>query len=305
MSGYILQGKKADGSMVNIDLAAKYDALGEEISVKYATKSELGDAGNFDENGSYPNLTAGTATEATHAASADTATNSTYAQTASTADTAGYATTAKGDEDGNDIKNTYATKSELDAVDENASRFIENGSYPDLVAGTSNFALQADQAAYASSTASAEFAEAAFHADSADSATKATQDGQGRDIASTYALKGEGGKLYKHTISFGSRSNETNDSGSVNGVLFLPFDTPFTSNDFDRVLELLKFTAFSIQTGNPNTAERLYSGVFVGGEWSSSTIFSIETICPSYDKHDYISFLQDNTKKLTDVVTEV
>ena len=191
MSGYILQGKKADGSMVNIDLAAKYDALGEEISVKYATKSELADAGNFDENGSYPNLTAGTATEATHAASADTATNSTYAQTASTADTAGYATTAKGDEDGNDIKNTYATKSELDAVDENASRFIENGSYPDLVAGTSNFALQADQAAYASSTASAEFAEAASHADSADSATKATQDGQGRNIANTYATKSE------------------------------------------------------------------------------------------------------------------
>ena len=191
MSGYILQGKKADGSMVNIDLAAKYDALGEEISVKYATKSELADAGNFDENGSYPNLTAGTATEATHAASADTATNSTYAQTASTADTAGYATTAKGDEDGNDIKNTYATKSELDAVDENASRFIENGSYPDLVAGTSNFALQADQAAYASSTASAEFAEAAFHADSADSATKATQDGQGQNIVATYATKAE------------------------------------------------------------------------------------------------------------------
>lgn len=210
MSGYILQGKKADGSMVNIDLAAKYDALGEEISVKYATKSELADAGNFDENGSYPNLTAGTATEATHAASADTATNSTYAQTASTADTAGYATTAKGDEDGNDIKNTYATKSELDAVDENASRFIENGSYPDLVAGTSNFALQADQAAYASSTASAEFAEAAFHADSADSATKATQDGQGRNIANTYALKSEvGTKKYNHFITIKIEDSNT------------------------------------------------------------------------------------------------
>ena len=34
-------------------------------------------------------------------------------------------------------------------------------------------------------------------------ATKATQDGQGRDIASTYALKGEGAKLYKHTITAG------------------------------------------------------------------------------------------------------
>lgn len=137
-------------------------------------------------------------------------------------------------------------------------------------------------------------------------ATKATQDGQGRDIASTYALKSEVGKLYKHTISFGTRSNVTNDSGSVKGVLFLPFDTPFTSDNFDEVLELLKFTAFSNQTSNPNTEERLYSGVFAGGEWGSpSTIFRINTICPSYDKHDYVAFLQDNTKKLTDVVTEV
>lgn len=112
------------------------------------------------------------------------------------------ATKATQDGDGNIILSTYATKSELDAVDENASRFIENGSYPDLVAGTSNFALQADQAGRATSAASADYAEVAFHADSADSATKATQDGQGRDIASTYALKSEvGAKKYLHLVN--------------------------------------------------------------------------------------------------------
>lgn len=162
MSGYILQGKKADGSMVNIDLAAKYDALGEEISVKYATKSELADAGNFDENGSYPNLTAGTATEATHAASADTATNATYAQTASTADSAGYATTAKGDEDGNDIKNTYATKSEL-------STKADQTALSDVISGTTPVG----------------------NATNAANATNATNDGNGQNISSTYATKAE------------------------------------------------------------------------------------------------------------------
>lgn len=72
--------------------------------------------------------------------------------------------------------------------------------------------MQADQAVYASSTASAEFAEAAFHADSADSATKATQDGQGRDIASTYALKSEvGSKMYRHFITI--RNEDDPDYG--------------------------------------------------------------------------------------------
>ena len=99
--------------------------------------------------------TATTATNATHAASADTATK------------------ASQDASGNDIAATYATKAELAAVEENSERFREDGAYPDLVAGTANFALQADQAGRATSAASADYAEVAFHADAADTATSA------------------------------------------------------------------------------------------------------------------------------------
>ena len=106
---------------------------------------------------------ADTATNADHATNADEATNATYAQTASTADTAGYATTAKGDENGNDIAATYATKSELAA----AGQFDPNGTYPNLTAGN------------------------ATHAANADAATKASQDASGNDIVATYATKTE------------------------------------------------------------------------------------------------------------------
>ena len=92
------------------------------------------------------------------------------ATSAASADTAAKAT---GDASGNDIAATYATKSELAAVEENSERFREDGAYPDLVAGTANFALQADQAGRATSAASADYAEVAFHADAADTATSA------------------------------------------------------------------------------------------------------------------------------------
>ena len=109
--------------------------------------------------------TATTATNATHAASADTATK------------------ASQDASGNDIAATYATKAELSGA--GGGSFNASGSYPDLVAGTANFALQADQAVYASSAGSAEFAEIAFQADAA------TSDGLGNNIAETYATKAE------------------------------------------------------------------------------------------------------------------
>ena len=141
---------------------------------------------------------ADTATNANHATNADEATNATYAQTASTADTAGYATTAKGDENGNDIAATYATKSELAA----AGQFDPNGTYPNLTAGKATHAANADAA---TSAASATEATHATVADSATSATDATNDGLGRNIANTYVLKGEEGwrlNLYACTISF-------------------------------------------------------------------------------------------------------
>ena len=107
---------------------------------------------------------------ATNADAATTATNATNATHAASADTA---TKASQDASGNDIAATYATKAELAAVEENSERFREDGAYPDLVAGTANFALQADQAGRATSAASADYAEVAFHADAADTATSA------------------------------------------------------------------------------------------------------------------------------------
>ena len=70
---------------------AKGDANGNDIAATYATKAELAAAGQFDPNGTYPNLTAG---DAMHAASADAATK------------------ASQDASGNDIVATYATKAE-------------------------------------------------------------------------------------------------------------------------------------------------------------------------------------------------
>lgn len=90
---------------------------------------------------------------------------------------------------------------------ENAGNFDPNGTYPNLTAGEATHAQSADTAAnatnanYATSAGSASTATNATHATSADSATKATQDGLGRDIANTYALKSSGGTKYKHTIT--------------------------------------------------------------------------------------------------------
>lgn len=84
---------------------ATQDGDGNIISSTYAKQS-----------GTYPNITAG---NATHAASADTATNATNATHATTADSATTAanatnaTKATQDGNGNNIVDTYATKTEL------------------------------------------------------------------------------------------------------------------------------------------------------------------------------------------------
>ena len=168
-------------------LEAATAAIDAEIEKIVDGTTEVGHATNADHATSADTATnadhatsADTATNADHATNADEATNATYAQTASTADTAGYATTAKGDENGNDIAATYATKSELAA----AGQFDPNGTYPNLTAGKATHAANADAAT---------------------SATYATNDGLGRNIANTYVLKGEEGwrlTLYACTISF-------------------------------------------------------------------------------------------------------
>ena len=89
---------------------AKGDANGNDIAATYATKEELAAAGQFDPNGTYPNLKAG---DATHAASADAATKATQ------------------DEAGNNIQSTYATKAELNTkADQAALNGVINGTTP-------------------------------------------------------------------------------------------------------------------------------------------------------------------------------
>lgn len=214
MSAYTLQGKKADGQMVDIPLAAQYDGDGRDISATYATKTELAQLGTFDPSGSYPSLTAGNATEAASAdkADADGAGNNiqtTYATKAevgakadqsaledvvdgttpvakaSTADSATAATKATQDGSGNVIATTYATKTEVGAK-------ADQSDLDDVIDGTTPVAkaTSADTATSAGSATNADHAttaDSATTAATADSATKATQDGDGNVISTTYA----------------------------------------------------------------------------------------------------------------------
>lgn len=110
----IISGAQVVGNATN----ATNDGQGNNIAATYATKSELAAAGQFDPNGTYPNLTAGNATNATHAVSADSATNAGHATTADSATNATNATSADSatkatqDGQGRNIASTYATKDE-------------------------------------------------------------------------------------------------------------------------------------------------------------------------------------------------
>ena len=118
------------------------------------------------------------------------------------AETAGSATKAAQDAGGNNIASTYATKAELAG----AGSFNASGTYPNLTAGEATHADSADSAStasyatsagsaatatYATSAGSATNAANATSAASATNATNATNDGEGNNIASTYATKAE------------------------------------------------------------------------------------------------------------------
>lgn len=91
---------------------ATNDAQGNNIAATYATKSELAAAGQFDPNGTYPNLTAGNATHAANADAATSAASATDATHATVADSATSATNATNDGLGRNIANTYVLKGE-------------------------------------------------------------------------------------------------------------------------------------------------------------------------------------------------
>ena len=137
-------------------------------------------------NGTYPNMTVGNASNATNAGHAETADGATNADSA---------TKATQDGSGNNIVDTYATKTELN--NSLATKANTSGSYNDLYVG---------------------------HANSADSATKATQDGNGNPIADTYATKTELNNSlavkantsgYYADLSVGSATNAQNASNAA------------------------------------------------------------------------------------------
>ena len=137
-------------------------------------------------NGTYPNMTVGNASNATNAGHAETADGATNADSA---------TKATQDGSGNNIVDTYATKTELN--NSLATKANTSGSYNDLYVG---------------------------HANSADSATKATQDGNWNPIADTYATKTELNNSlavkantsgYYADLSVGSATNAQNASNAA------------------------------------------------------------------------------------------
>ena len=80
--------------------------------------------------------------------------------------------------------------------------FDENGTYPNMTVGNATHAVSADSATNAGHATTADSATNATNATSADSATKATQDGNGNNIASTYATKDEMPKtIYAGTLA--------------------------------------------------------------------------------------------------------
>ena len=134
-------------------------------------------------------------------------------------------------------------------------------------------------------------------------ATRATQDGQGRDIASTYALKGEGGKLYKHTISLNNLRDENNQGVTFYAALFLPFDTPFTSDQYDEVIELLTNVAYRAKNYYPESEIQIFSGVIIGITVNGDQ-WLIQTYSTGANRKETTDFITAK-KDLTDVVTEV
>lgn len=140
----------------------------------YATKTELTEGlagkqptGNYAlQTGTYPNMTVGNATNAANA------TNAVNAESAASAATA---TKATQDGSGNNIAETYATKSEVEeglaGKQPTGDYALQTGNYPSLSVG---YALNADQA---------------MVANAATSASLATKDGDGNVITSTYPKK--------------------------------------------------------------------------------------------------------------------
>ena len=132
-------------------------------------------------NGTYPNMTVGNATNAVNATNATNAENATSAASA---------TKATQDGAGNDIANTYATKTEvtegLAGKQPTGNYALQNGTYPDMTVGN---ASNADHATSADSATNAANAAEAEHAEAADSATNAANAENAANVTGTIGGK--------------------------------------------------------------------------------------------------------------------
>ena len=205
---------------------ATQDGSGNDIANTYATKTEVTEGlagkqptGNYAlQNGTYPDMTVGNATNAANATNAESATS------------AASATKATQDGAGNVIADTYATKTEvtegLAGKQPTGNYALQTGSYPSMTVGNASNATNAGHAETADGAANVTTtingkaisdifetdgttAKEATHAASADSATKATQDGSGNNIVDTYATK---------TELNNSLATKANTSGSYNDL---------------------------------------------------------------------------------------
>lgn len=138
---------------------------------------------------------------------------------------------------------------------EAAGNFDPNGTYPNLTAGD------------------------ATHAASADAATKATQDGNGNNIASTYATKSEIKKLYTHILHvvFSGDSNE--------------YIIRYDSSAKTSLTNLRSFyysiyrAAISSDTGYP-------INIKIGNEYISGVVYALKI-----DNYDALSFYYNGKTK--------
>lgn len=310
MSAYTLQGKKADGQMVDIPLAAQYDGDGRDISATYATKTELAQLGTFDPSGSYPSLTAGNATEAASAdkADADGAGNNiqtTYATKAevgakadqsaledvvdgttpvakaSTADSATAATKATQDGSGNVIATTYATKTEVGAkADQSDLDDVIDGTTPVAKATSADtatnagHATKADHATNADEATNATYAQTASTADTAGYATTAKGDANGNDIAATYALKSEvGAKKYLHLVNMSTTSQDSEYKFLGIAKIINNSSAAFTTTTLQQFLDGKAVEARGTFAIYKQPLDYMYEAFSIEGEGDSFTVY--------------------------------
>ena len=127
----------------------------------------------------------------------------------------------------------------------------------------------------------------ATHAASADAATKATQDGNGNNIASTYATKSEIKKLYTHILHvvFSGDSNEYIIRYDIAGKTSL--------TDLSSFYYSIYQVATSSDTGYP-------INIKIGNEYISGVVYASKK-----DNYDALSFYYNGKTKTYKTMSDI